>query len=301
MPRPETNKLTRKRRSSSNEDGRRQPPLNYRHMQTGPFSHDSQHESSYHDDQAQSRPSTFSTEPTTPATSTMLQQAAIQEWILEQESMIEQRLTLDQSTMGPPSSVTTLAPAPAPAPVVAAATSSIWHVTPRSLAHVEGFDCWMDRITLIARTNGWHDHLKSRRDDEGRDPSIDAALNLLLYTTVSGTIAQDLKARGWTRNLRPTETLVMIVRLLTEEKDEGRSSCPSSKRSNSWNPATSHRSSPSYADCGFCMKGTTGTSTPSGILSCPRSGTRTRHGMISGRECGGGMGLLFGRNLSSSC
>lgn len=84
----------------------------------------------------------------------------------------------------------------------------------------------MDRITLIARTNGWHDHLKSRRDDEGRDPSIDAALNLLLYTTVSGTIAQDLKARGWTRNLRPTETLVMIVRLLTEEKDEGEEQLP---------------------------------------------------------------------------
>lgn len=157
--------------------------------------------------------STFSAVPaSTSATSAMLQLLAIQEWIPEQESI------LDHSTMGPPSSVE--GPSPAAAPVVAAAPSSLWRVTPPSLTGVEDFDCWMDSIRLIASVNGWDEHLKSRRDDDEGEPSIDAALNLLLYTTISGKFAQDLKAKGWTRKSPPAQTLSMIASLLTEEKDE---------------------------------------------------------------------------------
>jgi hypothetical protein len=302
MPWPVTNKLTRTRRSSPSEDGRRQLSLSSHRTQTWSFSHDPQHELQHDDDQPQSRPPTmaesvFSPEPTTtPATSTMLQQLAIQEWALEQSS------ALDQSTMSLPSSIQMPAPAPAPssASVAAAASTSIWRVSPPFLLGVENFDSWMDSITLIAKCNGWDEHLKSRHYNEGADPSIQAAVNLLLYTTVSSEIAQDLKAKGWTRKLTPMQTLVMITSVLTEEKD-GEDELPVKQAIKRLDPCNFPSLFASSADCGFCCTGTRGTGTPSGRLSWPRSRLRTRRGMTSGRKCGGGTGLLSGRNLSSFC
>lgn len=94
------------------------------------------------------------------------------------------------------------------------AATPMWQANPPILTGPDNYGEWLNAIMLIATCSGWIDYLKVATEDH-QDPGGHAAVNLLMFSSISPSIKQYLHGKNWNFKRCARDTLDGINDYLT--------------------------------------------------------------------------------------